>query len=193
MRRLLIAARAFGRFPHGLGRRALVLSNSGGPGVLATDQAVLEHLDLAALPEALATSLRAAVPPEASVANPLDLLADAREDRFAATFAAVVEYAADVYDQVLMIHVVPFMVDAAPVVAALREAARNAPFAVMHAMMGTLPGKDDWFAALESDGIPVFNDVEEMAEAAGMLARYPVLRASLQLPPLPDLRFRGRD
>ena len=92
-----------------------------------------------------------------------------------------------------MIHVVPFMVDAAPVVAALREAARNAPFAVMHAMMGTLPDKDDWFAALESEGIPVFNDVEEMAEAAGMLARYPVLRASLQLPPLPDIRFRGRD
>ena len=193
MRRLLIAARAFGRFPRGLGRRTLVLSNSGGPGVLATDQAVLEQLDLAALPDALVSTLRAALPPEASVANPIDLLADAREDRFAATFAAVVAHAADLYDQVLMIHVVPFMVDAAPVVAALREAARNAPFAVMHAMMGTLPDKDDWFAALESEGIPVFNDVEEMAEAAGMLARYPVLRASLQLPPLPDIRFRGRD
>jgi len=192
MRRLLIAARAFGRFPHGLGRRALVLSNSGGPGVLATDQAVLEQLDLAALPDSLAASLRAALPPEASVANPLDLLADAREDRFAATFAAVVEHAADVYDQVLMIHVVPFMVDAAPVVAVLREAARDAPFAVMHAMMGTLPGRDQWFAALESAGIAVFNDVEEMAEAAGMLARYPLLRASLQSGPPNGLRFKAR-
>jgi len=193
LRRLLMAAKAFGRFPQGLGRRALVLSNSGGPGVLATDQAVLEGLDLASLPEALQATMRASLPPEASVANPIDLLADAREDRFAATFKAVVEHARDTYDQVLMIHVVPFMVDAAPVVAALREAACTAPFAVMHAMMGTLPGKDEWFAALEKDGIPAFNDVEEMAEAAGLLARYPQLRASLGIPPPNQSRFRTRN
>ncbi len=192
LRRLLIAAKAFGRFPHGLGKRTLVLSNSGGPGVLATDQAVLEGLDLAPLPAPLQQALRAALPAEASVANPLDLLADAREDRFASTFAAVAEHARTAYDQVLMIHVVPFMVDAAPVVAALREAARAAPFAVMHAMMGTLPGKNDWFAALEGAGIPAFNDVEEMAEAAGLLARYPQLRASLSAPPPNALRFAGR-
>jgi len=193
LRRLLIAAKAFGRFPQGLGRRALVLSNSGGPGVLAADRAVLEQLDLAPLPAALQKTLRAALPPEASVANPIDLLADAREDRFAATFNAIVEQARDTYDQVLMIHVVPFMVDATPVVAALREAARNAPFAVMHAMMGTLPGKVEWFASLESEGIPVFNDVEEMAEAAGMLARYPRLRQALQSPPPNELRFKARN
>ena len=193
LRRLLIAAKAFGRFPQGLGQRALVLSNSGGPGVLATDQAVLEGLDLVALPAPLQQTLRASLPPEASVANPIDLLADAREDRFAATFNAVVEHASTVYDQVLMIHVVPFMVDAAPIVAALRETTRSAPFAVMHAMMGTLPGKDEWFASLESAGIPVFNDVEEMAEAAGMLARYPILRESLRMPPPNTLRFRARN
>ncbi|MGE0659213.1 MAG: CoA-binding protein [Reyranellaceae bacterium] len=192
LRRLLIAAKAFGRFPQGLGRRALVLSNSGGPGVLATDRAALEGLDLAPLPQVLTDTLRAVLPPEASVANPLDLLADAREDRFAATFAAVVEHSRQAWDQVLMIHVVPFMVDAAPVVSALRQAAANAPFAVMHAMMGTLPGKDQWFADLEKAGIPVFNDVEEMAEAAGMLARYPLLQASLNRPPPNQLRFRAR-
>ncbi|MGE0152204.1 MAG: CoA-binding protein [Reyranellaceae bacterium] len=193
LRRLLIAAKAFGRFPLGLGKRTLVLSNSGGPGVLATDQAVLEGLDLTPLPASLQQTLRAALPAEASVTNPLDLLADAREDRFAATFAAVVEHARLAYDQVLMIHVVPFMVDAAPVVAALREAAREAPFAVMHAMMGTLPGKQEWFAALESAGIPAFNDVEEMAEAAGMLARYPILRDALRTPRSDALRFQARN
>ena len=42
--------------------------------------------------------------------------------------------------------------------------------------MGTLPGKAEWFAAMERAGVPMFNDVEEMAEAAGLLARYPRLR-----------------
>jgi hypothetical protein len=33
-------------------------------------------------------------------------------------------------------------------------------------MMGTLPGKAEWFATMERAGVPMFNDVEEMAEAA---------------------------
>ncbi len=45
-------------------------------------------------------------------------------------------------------------------------------------MMGTLPGKAEWFATRERAGVPMFNDVEEMAEAAGLLARYPALRDS---------------
>jgi acyl-CoA synthetase (NDP forming) len=46
----------------------------------------------------------------------------------------------------------------------------------MHSMMGTLPGKTEWFAAMEEAGVPTFNSVEEMAECAGLLARYPAIR-----------------
>ena len=77
---------------------------------------------------------------------------------------------------VLMIHVVPFMVDAAPVIARLADLAPGARLPLMHSMMGTLPGKAEWFATMERAGVPMFNDVEEMAEAAGLLARYPALR-----------------
>ena len=176
LRRLLIAAKAFGRFPHGLGKRALILSNSGGPGVICADGASLEGLELDALPQPMADVLRQALPPEASVANPIDLLADAREDRFGLTFEAAMTHAASAYDMVLMIHVVPFMVDASPVIARLAELAGAARLPVMHSMMGTLPGKADWFATMERGGVPMFNDVEEMAEAAGLLARHPTLR-----------------
>ena len=123
LRRLLVAAKAFGRFPQGLGKRALILSNSGGPGVLCADRASLEGLELGALPAAMAEVLRQRLPPEASVANPIDLLADAREDRFGLAFEAAMTHAAQAYDMVMMIHVVPFMVDAAPVIARLAELA----------------------------------------------------------------------
>ena len=176
LRLLLVAAKAFGRFPQGLGKRALILSNSGGPGVLCADRASLEGLDLGALPAAMAEVLRQRLPPEASVANPIDLLADAREDRFGLAFEAAMTHTAHAYDMVMMIHVVPFMVDAAPIVARLAELARDARLPLLHSMMGTLPGKADWFATMERAGVPMFNDVEEMAEAAGLLARYPVLR-----------------
>ena len=94
LRRLLVAAKAFGRFPQGLGKRALILSNSGGPGVLCADRASLEGLVLGALPTAMAEVLRQRLPPEASVANPIDLLADAREDRFGLAFEAAMTHAA---------------------------------------------------------------------------------------------------
>jgi acetyltransferase len=132
------------------------------------------------------------VPPEASIANPLDLLADAREDRFGLTFQAAMDHAATAYDSVLMIHVVPFMVDATPVIIRLAELAGASKLPVLHSMMGTLPSKAEWFATMESAGVPMFNDIEEMAEAAGLLARYPALKDSAGSDWLPPASFRAR-
>jgi len=192
LRRLLVAAKAFGRFPQGLGRRALILSNSGGPGVLCADRAALEGLELGALPPAMAAVLRQQIPAEASVANPVDLLADAREDRFGLALEATLDHAAEAYDVVLMIHVVPFMVDAQPVIGRLAALAAGARLPILHSMMGTLPDKADWFATMERAGVPMFNDVEEMAEAAGLLAGYPKLRESARKGTLPHATFHDR-
>ena len=194
LRHLLLAAQGFGRYPGGLGRRALILSNSGGPGVLATDAALLAGLTLPTLPDAMRAALRAAVPPEASIANPLDLLADAREDRFGLTLEQVKQNAAGAYDMVLGIHVVPFMVDPLPVVSRIAELAPRLGMPMLHSMMGTLPERAGLAATLASGGVPLFADIEEMAECAGLLAQYPPLRAAAA-GPLPDakpaLRARG--
>jgi acyl-CoA synthetase (NDP forming) len=192
LRRLMLAAKGFAAFPRGIGRRVLVLSNSGGPGVLCTDRAEAEGLALVALPARMAARLRAALPGEASVANPLDLLADAREDRFGLTLAAAIEEGRAAFDAILGIHVVPFMVDADPIVARLAEMAPAAGLPFLHSMMGTLPGKAGWFATLEAAGVPCFDDVEAMAECAGLLARYPALRDAAADPTARPIRLRGR-
>jgi acetyltransferase len=92
----------------------------------------------------------------------------------------------------MMIHVVPFMVDAGPIVSRLAELAAAAKLPLLHSMMGTLPEKADWFATLERAGVPMFNDVEEMAEAAGLLARYPMLRDSARSDAVPAATFHDR-
>ncbi len=183
LRSLLVAAKAFGRYPEGIGARVLVLSNSGGPGVLLADRCAAEGLALPELPAALAERLRGALPPEAAVANPLDLLADAREDRFAATLEAALALGRDAFDAILMLHVVPFMVDAAPVIDALARHARDSALPLLHTMMGTLTDRRAWFAAMEAAGVPMFDDGEEMAHAAGLLARYRRLRKGHAIPP----------
>jgi acyl-CoA synthetase (NDP forming) len=179
LRRLLLAAKGFGLHPKGIGPRILLFSNSGGPGVVTTDQALAEGLALPPLPQAYAAALKGLLPGEAAVANPIDLLADAREDRFGPAFEAMLAHARDAYDAVLMIHVVPFMVDAGPVIETLSGLAAKADIPCFHSMMGTLEHREDWFRTMEAAGVPAFNDSESMAETAGILARYPALRAAL--------------
>lgn len=180
LRQLLLAAKGFGAFPQGIGRRIFVLSNSGGPGVIATDEAAAAGLELAPLPPAMAARLRADLPPEAAVANPVDLLADAREERFGQTLQTAVAQGKGAFDAVLGIHVVPFMVDAGPIIARLAALAPTVPIPYLHSMMGTLPGRAQWFATMEAAGVPTFNSVEEMAECAALLARYPALKERAQ-------------
>ena len=177
LRRLLLAGKAFGAHAQGIGKRVLLLSNSGGPGVLAADQATVEGLVLPELPAAMAEKLRGFLPPEASIANPLDLLADARAERFAATLATALEMSKGNFDAILMIHVVPFMVDAGAVVEALAELCKTAKLPILHCMMGTLEHKSDWFARMERTGVPTFKDAEDMCIAAGLLMRHRELNA----------------
>ena len=168
---LWLAGKAFAAYPNGAGPRVLIVSNSGGPGVLIADAAVAAGLTLPALPEAMAAALSAGLPPEAAVANPIDLLADAREERFA--LALEVGFAADPpFDQILCFHTAPFMVDPAPVVAAVAAVAARAPCPLFHAMAGTVPERAAWFAALDQAGVPVVGDGQAMARMAGVLARY---------------------
>ncbi len=192
LRRLMLAGKGFAAFPPGIGRRILVLSNSGGPSVLCTDQAAEEGLDIVALPRRMAETLRAALPGEASVANPLDLLADAREDRFGLTLEAAIHEGKAAFDAIIGIHVVPFMVEAGPVVDRIAALAPGAGLPVMHSMMGTLPNKAAWFATLEAAGVPCFDDAETMAECAGLLARYPDLRVRAQTNAEGPVALRGR-
>jgi acetyltransferase len=46
---------------------------------------------------------------------------------------------------------------------------------ILHSMMGTLEHKGEWMAAMGAAGAPMFDNVEDMAEAGGLLARYRAL------------------
>ena len=138
----------------------------------STDQLRAEGLEMPDLPDAYAAKLREMLPGEAAVANPIDLLADAREDRFGPAFEAAIAQGAGVFDAILMIHVVPFMVDAGPIIDTLSGLAASAPLPCFHSMMGTLEHQDEWFTKMEAAGVPAFNDSESMAETAGILAQF---------------------
>lgn len=82
MEELFDMALAFGYQPPLAGRRIAVLTNAGGPGILATDALERGGLELAKLDDDTVHALEQRLPGAASAANPVDVLGDAAEDRY---------------------------------------------------------------------------------------------------------------
>lgn len=72
-------------------RRVTVITNAGGPGVIATDNLVASGLKLARLTKQTKKKLVEILPPAASVNNPVDILGDASADRYRQTLSIVIE------------------------------------------------------------------------------------------------------
>jgi len=75
-------AEVFASQPLPKGKRVAIITNAGGPGIIATDKAAEEKLTLAAVNTATAGKLREVLPPAASVYNPIDVLGDADSTRY---------------------------------------------------------------------------------------------------------------
>ncbi|WP_342374593.1 bifunctional acetate--CoA ligase family protein/GNAT family N-acetyltransferase [Myxococcus stipitatus] len=80
---LFYMAETLARQPRPAGRRLTVLTNAGGPGVLATDALVSGGGELAVLGDETRRALDTFLPPQWSHGNPVDVLGDADPDRYA--------------------------------------------------------------------------------------------------------------
>jgi len=77
-------AEVLGKQPRPRGPRLSIITNAGGPGVLATDALITHGGQLATLPPATLSALDAVLPAHWSHSNPLDILGDADPARYAA-------------------------------------------------------------------------------------------------------------
>lgn len=73
------------------GNRMLVVTSSGGAGILATDAAEENGIDMIPLADGLKSALGKVLPPQCVLSNPLDLTGDARADRYRDAFQVLGE------------------------------------------------------------------------------------------------------
>ncbi len=88
---LFSAAKALSCGFHPSGNRLAIVTNGGGPGVMATDRAADLGLAMASLSEATMQRLNAALPPNWSHGNPIDVIGDAQVDRYQEAVSACLE------------------------------------------------------------------------------------------------------
>jgi len=79
---LFSCSEALAMQPNPKGSNLTVITNAGGPGIMATDTLVERGGNLSKLTEETAQALKEALPPYCSVTNPIDILEEATPDRF---------------------------------------------------------------------------------------------------------------
>ncbi len=75
--------------PMPAGDRLAIVTNAGGPGVMATDAAIREGLAVPRLAESTIAELKKTLPATANTKNPVDVIGDARADRYMAAMESV--------------------------------------------------------------------------------------------------------
>ncbi|HWS46061.1 MAG TPA: acetate--CoA ligase family protein, partial [Acidimicrobiia bacterium] len=166
---LLDTAQVLSSQPLPAGRSVAIVSNAGGPGILAADACAGAGLDVRELAPATQAALREFVAPDASVRNPIDLVAAATAEQFERALRVVI--ADDAVDAVLAIFVPPLVTRAEDVARAIATAARDAGAKpVIACFLGREGVPDELRGDHEQRTIPSFAFPEAAARALGRVA-----------------------
>jgi acetyl coenzyme A synthetase (ADP forming)-like protein len=146
-----------------------ILTNAGGPGILAADACEAQGLELRPLTDATRTALGAILPAAASIGNPTDMIASASADQYERALAAML--ADEHVDSALAIFIPPLVTKGADVARAIARAAATAPHKPVLAV----------FLSSEPAGpllapIPAFAFPEAACAALGRATAYGVWR-----------------
>ncbi len=181
---LFYMAEVLGRQPRPKGPRLTILTNAGGPGVLATDSLVANGGELAELsPESL-QRLDEFLPAHWSHNNPIDVLGDADPERYARALEIASQDPSS--DGLLVILAPQGMTDPLQIAERLKPYAKGYGKPVLASWMG---GNSiaDGEAALNSAGIPTFPFPDTAARAFTYMWRYTYnLRGLYETPALTE-------
>ncbi len=151
------------------GGRVAILTNAGGPGIMCADACESHGLTIADLTPATAAALHSFLPPEASVRNPVDMIASARPASYERALPLLL--ADPNVDAVIALFVPPVGTEAAEVAAAILRGAAGATKPVLTSFMG-MHGVPAALSSLREGRLPSYAFPEAAAIALARVARY---------------------
>jgi acetyltransferase len=151
------------------GPRLAILTNGGGPGVMATDALVAGGGSLAPLGAGTLARLSAGLPPTWSHGNPVDVIGDAPVERYRLALQALLEEPDA--DAVLLIHAPTAIVPAADIARALLPLLRASARPVLCCWLGGASVAQARSLCMDA-GLPVFDTPEEAVRAFLELVDY---------------------
>ncbi|HSO20920.1 MAG TPA: CoA-binding protein, partial [Desulfosarcina sp.] len=172
-----------------LGNRVAIVTNAGGPGIVATDMTVTSGLQLAAFTEETVEVLRSHLPLTANVNNPVDVIGDAAQDRYENALTAVIKD--EGVDGALVILTPQSMTNAIGTAEAIVRIARRSHKPILCCFMGIIDVSAG-VKHLQENGVPVYRVPESAAKTFGALYRYSRWLNRQQLAPFPVRHDKAR-
>jgi acetyltransferase len=162
-------ALAFSSQPLPKGNRVAIVTNAGGLGIMTTDAAVRYGLNLAEFQKETIDKLREGLPPAANIHNPVDVLGDAREDRYRVALEAVLQD--DQVDGAIVLSTPQLMTNLAAIAATVAEVTPRyqKPTVVCQMALGEI---EETLAIWTGAKLPHYHFPEEAARSLGAMARY---------------------
>lgn len=153
------------------GARVGVVTNAGGPGILFADMGETHGLSLPALTPETRATLQTFLPPQAGLANPVDMIASATPEQFVRTMAAV--GADPQVDAVVVIYIPPLVTDPVAIAGAIATGAGQVPAhkPVLSVFM-TTQGTPEALHAGPRGPLPTYVFPENAALALASAVRY---------------------
>jgi acetyltransferase len=131
---LLNYARAFSYQPVPKGNRLAIITNAGGPGILAADACEKSLIKIASFGNDTVKKLRDTLPPICSIYNPVDVVGDADAKRYEAALKAVAED--EGVDGILVILTPQDMTDAMGTARAVFDTSKKCSKPILTSFMG---------------------------------------------------------
>jgi len=177
-------AEVLSKQPRPRGPRLMILTNAGGPAVLATDALIACGGELAALSEQSRQSFDHLLPPHWSHGNPVDILGDADPERYARALEFAIQDPGG--DGLLAILAPQGMTDPASVAERLSHYAKGTGKPVLASWMGAT-AIEKGRAILNAAGIPTFEYPDMAVRAFEYMWRYTYdLRGLYETPAIAD-------
>lgn len=182
---LFDVASLLSRQPLPRGRNVAILTNAGGPGILAADACQARGLNVAPLSEGTRAALRALLPAAASVSNPVDMLASPPPSHYGDALRVLMRDPA--VHAAIVIFIPPLVTEADAVASAIASAVKLAPHKPVAGVFMRSAAAPEALAS-----IPCFAFPEPAAIALARVAAYSEWRhtAPGTVPTLPDIEPR---
>ena len=166
LKNLFATAKVFATSPIPKGDRVAIITNSGGPGIMATDAVCEYGMQMAKISDATKEKLRSFLPAAASVKNPIDMIASAPIEHYKQTLETVI--ADENVDMIAVIYL-PFLglkdIDVAKALMEIKAKNPEKP------IIGIFMTKNEFFTQLSNMDVnmPFFMYAEEAADGFNRL------------------------
>jgi len=164
------AAIAFATQPIPNGNRVGLITDTGGPAIIATDELVDLGLEIPPLSEKAKSSLKDKLYPEASVQNPIDVLATAAAPHYRAAMDTLLDE--DQIDSIYINFVTPPFVDTESVAKEMAEVSKQRKKPIVCNYMTDKAQWIDTTKIMKEGDIPCYDFPEMAAKALAALTRF---------------------